>query len=123
MITQVLRGIGWAMGCWHGVSNEDECCATGPNWYTYPDYPRRCPAETDDGCSGEWDMYIGEYNPSIYFWFLTEWTTDTAQPYLIILTHEDDGGKIYGSDYFLLIHEDYKEDTEFINNAKDVLQP
>ena len=39
------------------VSNENNCCATRSNWYTYPHYPRReVSAQTNYGGYGQWDM-------------------------------------------------------------------
>ena len=55
------------------------------------------------------------------------WTTDKEIPLIFFLAHEDSSGKIYGSDYFLLVHKDYKNtqiETDAVNNLQaDYLTP
>ena len=36
-----------------------------------------------------------------------------------MLVHEDDNGKIYGSDYFILLNRRYKEDPTYVCQADE----
>ena len=59
-------------------------------------------------------MYVEESYNDEYFWFLSNWQTDQNTPYLVLLVHEDDNGKIYGSDYFILLNRRYKQDPTYV---------
>ena len=64
-------------------------------------------------------MYVEESYNEDYFWFLSNWQTNQNTPYLVLLVHEDDNGKIYGSDYFILLNRRYKEDPTYVCQADE----
>ena len=90
--------------------NQSKCCGTRTNWYTYPGFPQ---AQVDE-------IFLDPATTGTEnFDLFTPWTTNTGQSYLVVLTHEDDDGLVYGSDSFILIHESHSSDTAFINAATD----